>query len=296
VLIDWFTVGAQIVNFLILVALLKHFLYGRIVQAMETRECTIATRLEDAATQRAEAQRDAEHCRQQRALLEATRDEFLAHAKKEAEERRIELEQQAREEVDHIRYRWHEALRQEQDVFLQELRERVATQVCAIARRALSDLANVELEQQVVEVFLTHVENLDEKRGSAFSDAIVENGNALVVQSAFELPDRTRRKLGHALRERFAQEAEIRFIVAPKLGCGVVVEAHGQKIEWGIDPYIDMLQHHISTVMTEKAPPSNGEAKAAIEDTIPTSDVSTSSEETENTHEQTPQQAAHHAD
>ena len=31
-LIDWFTVVAQIVNFLVLVALLKHFLYGRLVR------------------------------------------------------------------------------------------------------------------------------------------------------------------------------------------------------------------------------------------------------------------------
>ena len=35
---DWFTVIAQIINFLILVALLKRFLYGPIIRAMERRE------------------------------------------------------------------------------------------------------------------------------------------------------------------------------------------------------------------------------------------------------------------
>jgi F-type H+-transporting ATPase subunit b len=36
--IDWFTLVAQIANFLILVALLKHFLYNRIIKAMDERE------------------------------------------------------------------------------------------------------------------------------------------------------------------------------------------------------------------------------------------------------------------
>ena len=47
-LIDWFTVCAQIVNFLVLVALLKHFLYGPILRAMDAREQTIAGRLAEA--------------------------------------------------------------------------------------------------------------------------------------------------------------------------------------------------------------------------------------------------------
>jgi len=47
-LIDWFTVGAQIVNFLILVWLLKHFLYKPILDAIDAREKKIAAELADA--------------------------------------------------------------------------------------------------------------------------------------------------------------------------------------------------------------------------------------------------------
>ena len=44
-LIDWFTVLAQIVNFLILVALMKRFLYGPLIAAIDAREQSIAARL-----------------------------------------------------------------------------------------------------------------------------------------------------------------------------------------------------------------------------------------------------------
>ena len=37
-MINWFTVIAQIINFLVLVGLLKYFLYGRILQAIEKRD------------------------------------------------------------------------------------------------------------------------------------------------------------------------------------------------------------------------------------------------------------------
>ena len=41
-LIDWFTVGAQGINFVILVWLLKHFLYKPILGAIDAREKHIA--------------------------------------------------------------------------------------------------------------------------------------------------------------------------------------------------------------------------------------------------------------
>ena len=54
--IDWFTVVAQIVNFLILVWLLKKFLYGPIIRAMDDRERRIASRLEEANARERQAQ------------------------------------------------------------------------------------------------------------------------------------------------------------------------------------------------------------------------------------------------
>jgi F-type H+-transporting ATPase subunit b len=58
-LIDWFTVGAQVLNFLILVWLMKRFLYKPILNAIDAREKRIAKELADADATRAEAQRSA---------------------------------------------------------------------------------------------------------------------------------------------------------------------------------------------------------------------------------------------
>ena len=57
-LINWFTVCAQAINFLILVWLLKRFLYKPILHAIDEREKGIAAQLADAEAKKAEAQKD----------------------------------------------------------------------------------------------------------------------------------------------------------------------------------------------------------------------------------------------
>jgi F-type H+-transporting ATPase subunit b len=55
-LIDWFTVAAQAVNFLILVWLMKRFLYKPILNAIDAREKKIAATVADASKQKADAE------------------------------------------------------------------------------------------------------------------------------------------------------------------------------------------------------------------------------------------------
>ena len=57
-LIDWFTVGAQALNFIVLVWLLKRFLYKPILNAIDAREKLIAAKLADADTKVAEAKKE----------------------------------------------------------------------------------------------------------------------------------------------------------------------------------------------------------------------------------------------
>ena len=66
-LIDWFTVGAQVVNFLVLMWLLKHFLYKPVLDAIDAREQRIAKQLEQAQA----VQDGAEHEREKLEILRA---------------------------------------------------------------------------------------------------------------------------------------------------------------------------------------------------------------------------------
>jgi hypothetical protein len=83
-LIDWFTVGAQVVNFLILVWLLKRFLYKPILHAIDERERRIAKELADADTRKTEAEKERDKFQKRNDEFDEQREELLSKAKGEA--------------------------------------------------------------------------------------------------------------------------------------------------------------------------------------------------------------------
>src|ERR1700736_5749722 len=114
-LIDWFTVAAQITNFLLLVWLLKRFLYKPILGAMDAREQRIAAQLRDAETQKSEAEVQSKRLREAREEFERQKQALLSQAKAEAEATRQRLTEQARDEIVTLRLKWREALREEEN-------------------------------------------------------------------------------------------------------------------------------------------------------------------------------------
>ena len=83
-LIDWFTVIAQVVNFLILVWLLKRFLYKPILNAIDVREKKVADELANADAKEAEAQKEKDEFRHKNEELDQQRAALLNKAKDEA--------------------------------------------------------------------------------------------------------------------------------------------------------------------------------------------------------------------
>ncbi|MAT15951.1 MAG: F0F1 ATP synthase subunit B, partial [Planctomyces sp.] len=76
--IDWFTFTAQIINFLVLVWLLSHFLYKPIVNAMNDRQARIAAEHEQALSAKRDADSAAAAFQQKTEELAHAKDELLA--------------------------------------------------------------------------------------------------------------------------------------------------------------------------------------------------------------------------
>ncbi|HVX26062.1 MAG TPA: hypothetical protein VHB70_06955 [Parafilimonas sp.] len=92
--IDWFTVLAQVINFLVLVFLLKRFLYKPVLNAIDTREKRIAAQLNDAAAKEADAVKERNLFQQKNADFDAQRAAtFNAMTEEMKAERQKQLEQ-----------------------------------------------------------------------------------------------------------------------------------------------------------------------------------------------------------
>ena len=162
-LIDWFTVAAQIVNFLILVWLLKHFLYKPILDAIDAREKRIAAELADADTKKADAEKDRTDFEDKNKAFDQQRSALLGKAAEEAKAERGRLIDQAKKDAEDLWVTQADALRGDQNRLASEITLLAEKEVFAIARKTLTDLANVSLEERVAEVFTRRLRELDPK-------------------------------------------------------------------------------------------------------------------------------------
>ena len=241
-LIDWFTVTAQVINFLVLVYLLKRFLYGPIIRAMDQREKRIALRLEEGQKKKDEAQQEMALYQKKNRDLDNQREEKLFRIKEEAEARRKELINEARNEVDAIRARWHGAIQREKDAFLQDLRQRAGKQTCAIARRVLKDLANVDLERHIIRVFIERLRNLDDQERTALNESIRKSGQRINLRSAFEIPQEMAREIAAVLQNQGADPLDLQLEISSEVICGIELKVYGRKIAWSLEDYLEALE------------------------------------------------------
>lgn len=244
-LIDWFTVFAQIVNFLILIALLKFFLYGRIIKAMDEREEKIKSRFREAEQKKEDAAREAEKLQKETEELESQREKLLSDAKEEAEKKRRDLIRQTRSEIENLKQKWLESLDKEKEAFIRDLREMVADEVFAISRRTLKDLANAEIEEQIIESFLGLVESMDQKEREGLADSIKRKGNGIVVRSSFEMPSALRQKVTRALHMLVSEDFDVKYEEDADLILGVEIRTPDRKLAWSVENYIEALQERV---------------------------------------------------
>src|SRR5271165_3207246 len=120
-LINWFTVIAQAINFLILVWLLKRFLYKPILHAIDEREKGIATQLADVEAKKTVAQKERDDFQHKNEAFDQERAALLKKAADEAEAERQRLLGEAKRDADALRTKRQDTLESEQRNLNQEI-------------------------------------------------------------------------------------------------------------------------------------------------------------------------------
>jgi F-type H+-transporting ATPase subunit b len=248
-LIDWFTVCAQALNFLILVWLMRRFLYKPILQAIDAREKRIAKELADADAQKAEAQKEHDEFQHKNEEFDRERAGLLNKATDDAKTERQRLLDEARKELEGSRAKAGADLRSEQQSLSEEITLRTREEVFAIARKALSDLASTSLEERMVDVLVRKLRALDGKEKDEMKSAFKAAIPAPIVRSTFDLPAAQRSTMESAMKEMLAIETPVNFQIAPELVSGIELTANGRKIAWSIEDYLKSLDKRVAVLL-----------------------------------------------
>ncbi len=255
-LIDWFTVGAQALNFVILVWLMKRFLYKPILNAIDAREARIAKELAEAASTKATAEKERDDFQHKNEDFDQERAALLSKATDEAKAERERLLDAARSDAAAQKAKSQESLKNEAADFKQALRRKTQTEVFALARQTLSDLAATDLEQRVATVFIARLRGLDSESRNQLAQALKAATEPARVRSAFVLSTEQHAEIQRAINETVSADVPLRFETAPELVSGIELTTPGQKVAWSISQYLGALEKSVGDLIADKASPT----------------------------------------
>ena len=136
-----------------------------------------------------------------------------------------------------MRGEWQRQAAREKDEFLGRLSRETASVVEDIARKALRDLADADLEAHIAERFIRQLEALD----APTRNAIAQAGAPVRITTAFELDASVRGRLTRATHEHLVAGVQVDFQRSDELLCGIELASAGRRLGFNLADYLDDL-------------------------------------------------------
>ena len=250
-LIDWFTVIAQIANFLILIWLLRRFLYKPILKAVDDREKLIQSQIKNADALKAEAKKEGEEFKRKNEELTRQTEAIKQKTTDDAKAERQRLFDEANKEYNDLRTKLEEGLRNEQEAQGGKITRQIQEEVFSITKKTLSDIASANLEQQIVEVFIKRLGELKEEDKVALASSL-KTSPSVTIKSSFNIPPAQQVAMESAIHKSFNTKANVQFQISTEQIGGLEFITNEYKIAWNISNYISSLEKNVADAMKEK--------------------------------------------
>jgi F-type H+-transporting ATPase subunit b len=231
--IDWVTVLAQLANFLVLVWLLRRFLYRPILDGIDAREAEIARRLAAADDAREQADAAKERYLSQYTQSVSEQQAVVAEALRATKSERNQLMADARAQQEQEQKEWQLQLEHEREDFLERLRRAGALTLAELLRKILHDLADETLEAAIAR-------HLGRRLAPMMSELLAATGTTrqALITTREDLGAETQDALRAEL-SKLLPNLDWEFRVDSDQACGVMIQAAGARLVWTIDSYMD---------------------------------------------------------
>lgn len=222
--LNWSTFILEIINFLILVWLLKHFFYKPVMDIITRRKQTIQDSLDKADAVRVESE-----------SLKSQYENRLEDWEKEKAKARVDLHREIEAERKQAMDNLAQSIQQEKEkskVLIQRQQDNAAQknkmlaieQSLAFSTHLLSRLANQDLESAIIRLVLEDLENLSSGQREELQKACTGTKEPVHISSAHVIDEVTRVAIKDALSKILKQSVEAEFKQAPSLLAGLHID------------------------------------------------------------------------
>jgi F-type H+-transporting ATPase subunit b len=148
------TIIFQMLNFLILLAVLAWFFYRPLLRVMKTREETIDARIRRADEQAQAAEAERAQLDEQRRLAAVQADEMLASAREQAADEHERVLASGAEQVSRLLAEANKNIEERERIALAQLEAQLCTSAVGIAGSLIRDTAGPEVHEKLIARFL----------------------------------------------------------------------------------------------------------------------------------------------
>ena len=219
--IDWWTLGLQAINVLVLVWLLGHFFWRPVATMIEQRRITAQKALADAEAKRTEAAAALADIERTRAGFAQERDAILKAAQETAEQAHAARLQEAAKEAASIEAAATAAIARDKDAAEKAWAEHASQLALDIARRLAARLDGPAVQSTFLDWLLKEIRGLP----PAARQAVASSGATLEAISAAVLQPVDQQRYSKLITEAFGADLPVAFKVDPQLIAGF--ELHG---------------------------------------------------------------------
>lgn len=221
---DWATFALEIINFLVLVWILKRFLYQPVLQTIARRKAAIEQALADAKGRQADAAALEHQYRDRLGEWEKEKQALRARADEEVSAERARRMAALQAALDEEREKRSAVEQRQMHEWRSRIEDEAVLQGAQFAGRLLARVAAPELEARLVALALEDLARLPEAQLQALRAAVREAGNKMAVTSAFPLPEAGRRALLRGFAKATGADASGEFAEDPRLLAGLRVK------------------------------------------------------------------------
>jgi len=219
--LSWSTFLLEILNFLVLVWILKRFLYRPVAAILEKRRENIDQKLNEATKLRAEAVELEQQYQGRLGDWELEKQHAHESLQLEIQAEQKKLLEQLEKELSSEREKAAAIEQRHQTETLKHLQQNAHAQGAQFAAKLLNAMADAELESRLFDLLITTFDELNEEHLTTLSNACKTSADNIVVTSAFPLSNTQHQQLEQKLSTLCQQSISINYIQDTSLLAGL---------------------------------------------------------------------------
>ena len=197
--LNWSTFLLEIFNFLVLVWILKRFLYQPVLDIIARRRAVIENQLAEAEQRHSDADALKEQYEHRLTSWAQERQEAMDKLQQELEENRLQQLDQLKTELAQEEEKIRVARSRQDKQAMREIEQRALQQAAEFSSRLLAEAAGPELENRLFDLLLDGLAAMPAEQISALDNKWGETPERILVSSAYPLTDDKRHRLEDTL-------------------------------------------------------------------------------------------------